>query len=98
MKPKIEWPSLIGCLVIAVVVMVGACSMSCATTTLYRDGRPMARIQGDFKGTLTVSKDGSASLSGTLAHSPATKAGGEAAGTRLNAASAIVTAAVLAAP
>ena len=43
---------------------------SCAHTTFYRDGRPIARFEGDMKGmTYLQAKDGSISWSGEIMHS-----------------------------
>ena len=54
-----------------------AASCSCAQTVLYRDGKPLARFQGDMKG--VAYRDGDTSLTGDINHSAATLAQGQAA-------------------
>jgi hypothetical protein len=65
---------------------------SCTQTAIFHNGRPVAIIQGDFTGTLSMAADGSATLSGTLNHSEPTRAAGEAATSKINAAGAVVAA------
>lgn len=65
---------------------------SCAQTVLYRDGQPLARFQGDMTG--LDYEDGSTRLrANTIDHSSATKAQGEAATGKIQAAGAAVAAA-----
>ena len=66
---------------------------SCATTTFYVDGKPVARFQGDMTGMkYSRSAKGAITWEGDVAHSPATAAGGEAANARLTGAGLGITA------
>lgn len=64
---------------------------SCATSTLYRDGQPIARFQGDMRG--VDYQDGNTRLRvDAVDHSSATRAGGEAAKGRIEAAAVAIAA------
>lgn len=72
---------------IAKGVFLAAAASSCATTTFYCDGKPVARFQGDMVGmAFERHADGSVVWSGNVTHSIATKAQGEAASAKLTAA------------
>lgn len=62
----------------------------CAETTLYRDGEPIARIQGDATDLrVQIAPDGTATLeAATLDHTTPTEARGKATAGRINAAGA----------
>ncbi len=79
-----------------ILILIAACQMGCASTVIYRDGKPLAIIQGNLTGSLTMAADGSMVISGTLNHSDATEAAGRAAAGKINASAALVTAALLA--
>jgi hypothetical protein len=62
----------------------------CAQTTLYRDGKPVARFAGDMTGmTFKSGADGSFEWTGDVDHSTPTRAYGEASQSRIAAAAGI---------
>lgn len=74
-------------LLICTVLAVG-----CAQTVLYRDGKPIARFQGDMTGTeYRLEENGAVTWkSSTVDHSSATLAQGEAAANKISAAGAAI--------
>lgn len=73
----------------AAIVLTG-----CAQTVFYRDGKPIARFQGDMSGTeYAMTADGAVTWkSSTVDHSTATLAQGEAAAGKIQAAGVAVAA------
>lgn len=67
---------------------------SCASSTIYLDGKRVAELQGDLKGlTYTRKPDGSATISiASLNHSEATRAQGEAGAGKIASASSMTSA------
>jgi len=67
----------------------------CASTTFYRDGQRIARLQGDMRGmTLRISADGSIEwIAADVSHSAATLAQGKAASDKIGAVGAAIGAA-----
>ncbi len=56
-----------------IVVILTILMLSCAQTTFYKDGRPIAKFQGDMtKMHLTISEDGAIDWKGDVSHSAAT--------------------------
>lgn len=71
---------MLGLLVLFLLLAVlGIAFTGCASTTLYRDGKPLARFQGDMQAMrFKAGADGSFEWSGNVDHSKATTAGGGA--------------------
>lgn len=86
------WPGLVAILVLAFIIVMLVFSTGCASTVLYRDGKRIARFDGDMTGVRYVhNKDGSCELTGeTIDHSSATLAQGQAASQKIAAAGAAV--------
>ncbi len=83
-----EWPSAIGMMIL--VIVIAACSMSCASTFYGADGKPTARIYGDY----TYQRTAAGAVTITLKHSPVIRAGGIATTQVIGAAGTAVTAAL----
>ena len=80
------WLRVLGGVLLALVII--GCMTGCAHTTLYRDGRKLAVLQGDMTGVrFQLSAAGDlAWQADKVDHSTATKAQGEAAAGKINAA------------
>ena len=82
MKPDTAFPGIAALLFLAALILfIAFCTIGCAQTTLYRDGRKIFNGQGDMTGMRYVHHaDGSCELtSETIDHSSATLAQGKAA-------------------
>lgn len=80
--PRLLYPLAFACLVIS--------ATSCAQTTLYRDGKPVARFAGDMTGmSFKAGSDGSFEWVGNVNHSTPTRAYGEASQSRIAAVSGV---------
>ena len=64
-------------------ILAIAALTSCASTSLYRDGKLVAHFEGDMAS--LHYRDGLIELSGDINHSAATKAQGESATNKINA-------------
>lgn len=80
MKPDSPFPGLLTLLGLVLIILALAFCTSCATTTLYRAGKPIARFQGNMADLVFIqSPDGSITWTAkTVTHSTATLAGGRA--------------------
>lgn len=92
MKSDTAFPGIAALLFLAVIILLILFCAGCASTVLYRDGKPIARFDGDMTGVRYVHRaDGSCELSGeTIDHSSATLAQGQAASQKIAAAGAAV--------
>lgn len=91
-EPGFPWLRLL--LVLFVGLIIAIALTGCASTVLYRDGKRIARFDGDMTGTTyTHHADGSCQLvSETIDHSSATLAQGKAAEGKITALSTAVAA------
>lgn len=81
-------PYRIACLFAFACLAISA--MSCAQTTFYRDGKPVARFSGDMKSmSFKSGSDGSFEWIGDVDHSTPTRAYGEASQSRIAAAAGV---------
>ena len=80
MKPDSPFPGLLTLLGLVLIILALAFCTSCATTTIYRDGKPIARFQGNMTDMrFTQSAKGVIEWEAkSVSHSTATLAGGRA--------------------
>ncbi len=90
--PRFPWIRILLTMVVGLIIAVAL--SGCASTVLYRDGKRIARFDGDMTGVRYAHRaDGSCELTGeTIDHSSATLAQGQAASNKIAAAGVAVAA------
>lgn len=90
--PRFPWVRILVVLTLGLIIAVAL--SGCASTVLYRDGKRIARFDGDMTGVRYIQHaDGSCELTGeTIDHSSATLAQGQAASNKIAAAGVAVAA------